>query len=190
MIMYRGFIKSSLDKVISVFILLLLSPVLMVICFLIMVSSGFPILFLQNRVGKNGKEFYIFKFRTMVNDADKIGLERTASNDPRVTSIGKFLRKSSLDEIPQLINVIKGDMSLIGFRPGIKKHYKEHDLNSEIFSVKPGITGLAQVSGRSNLTAEKKRQLELKYANNISFFLDVKILMLTLVKVIMRSSTN
>ncbi|WP_243975766.1 sugar transferase [Vibrio natriegens] len=188
--LYTNVVKPLVDKFFSIFILLLLSPILLLVSIAIVMDSGFPIFYFQKRVGKNGKEFYVFKFRTMINGADKVGLERTSTNDSRITRIGKFLRKSSLDETPQLINVLKGDMSLIGFRPGIKKYYKQNDLSSDIFKVKPGITGLAQVSGRSNLTPEQKRALELKYANEISFLLDVKILLLTIIKVVTRASTN
>lgn len=190
MSLYTSIVKPSIDRFFSAAILLILFPILLLVSLGIYIHSGFPIFYFQKRVGKHGSEFNVIKFRTMVKDADKIGLERTSISDSRITTFGKYLRKSSIDEIPQLVNVLKGDMSLIGFRPGIKKYYTAQDLKSDIFTVKPGITGLAQVSGRSDLTTEKKRALELEYAKNISFKLDCKILILTVIKVITRSSAN
>ncbi len=182
--MYCNFFKRLIDIVVSLFSLLFLFPVFIIIATFVFFDSKGPVFYLQDRVGKNRRIFKIYKFRTMVDGADKVGPLSTSLNDTRVTRVGKFLRAFSLDELPQILNVFKGDMSLIGYRPGVLKNYSESFLQSDVFSTRPGITGLAQVSGRSGLTPEKKRELELKYSRSITFFGDVKILFLTFLKVV------
>ena len=132
----------------------------------------------------------IYKFRTMVSNASKIGPSSTAENDIRITKVGRFLRRTSLDELPQLWNILLGDMSFVGYRPGVKENYSEEDLHSEIFHVKPGLTGAAQINGRSNLSLEQKRNYEKEYARNISFITDMKIFLKTIKVVFFREGTN
>ncbi|KTF15205.1 sugar transferase [Pseudoalteromonas sp. H105] len=186
--MYSKFLKRILDIIFSLGGLLIVSPLLLLISMLIIADSRGPIFFLQERVGKKKRLFKIYKFRTMVNGADLIGPLSTSINDSRITPIGKFLRRFSLDELPQLLNVLKGDMSLIGYRPGTLKGYSESFLASNIFDTRPGITGLAQVTGRSSLTSGEKRELELKYASNITFIGDLRIIFLTFIKVVFARS--
>ncbi|WP_243467105.1 sugar transferase [Acetivibrio straminisolvens] len=138
----------------------------------------------QKRVGQGGKDFYVYKFRTMYLNADKIGPTITKEGDRRITKVGKILRKLSIDELPQMVNVFLGQMSLVGYRPGVRENYSEADLKSRIFDLKPGITGYAQVMGRSTLTREEKRNWELKYAEDASFLVDLKIILLTIKKVV------
>jgi lipopolysaccharide/colanic/teichoic acid biosynthesis glycosyltransferase len=180
---YSDYFKPLFDVMLSLILILLVSPLLFLVSIYIYSDNGFPILYKQERVGKFKKIFGIYKFRTMVVNADKLGSTSTQIGDSRITNSGKILRKLSLDELPQLFNVIKGDMSLIGYRPGVLSQYDDSFLLSDVFNSKPGITGLAQISGRSSLSSERKRELELEYARNITFFGDVKILLSTVFKV-------
>ncbi|PBQ28616.1 sugar transferase [Shewanella algae] len=182
--MYNRLVKRTLDFMVALSFIILLSPLFLIIAILIYLNSGRPIIYKQIRIGRGVKEFYIYKFRTMIVNADKVGPTSTKINDSRITPIGRFLRKYSLDELPQLFNVLLGDMSLIGYRPGVLDGYSADFLNSSVFSMRPGITGLAQVSGRSVLKAEDKRKLEIEYSENVGFLLDIKIIYLTFVKVI------
>lgn len=183
---YAKYIKRFLDIVVSVLGIVVISPFLLIIAAAIIISSGTPIVYKQIRVGKNGNKFEIFKFRTMINGADKQGTS-TQKNDSRITGIGKILRKTSLDELPQLINVIKGQMSLIGFRPDVPRDTS--DFSQKKWCVKPGITGYAQVNGRSAITLEKLSYWENRYADDISFMTDVKILLKT-VSVVLRKADS
>lgn len=171
------------------------------ISFLVKISSRGPVIFKQKRVGKNGKLFYIYKFRTMHCDAEKRLKEilkndpkakkewqerRKLKNDPRITRIGRFLRKTSLDELPQFINIIKGDMSIVGPRPYLPTEIKDmEDYTHIILSVSPGITGLWQVNGRSNTTFKERVLLDCQYVNHLSLTLDLKIIFKT-IKVVIR----
>jgi exopolysaccharide biosynthesis polyprenyl glycosylphosphotransferase len=186
-------IKRLLDLTIAFLALLFLSPILLLVAISIKLSSPGPIMFLQERIGLNKRRFQIFKFRTMVPDAEKrmALLERCNEvtgpvfkirNDPRITPIGKFLRRSSIDELPQLLNVLKGDMSLVGPRPLPVRDFEgfNEDWQRRRFSVKPGITCLWQVNGRSGISFDQWMLLDLQYMDEWSLWLDVKILAKTL----------
>lgn len=179
--MYRC-IKSFLDVFLSIIILVLLFPMLVILSCIVFLSMGFPILFKQERIGKNNKPFIMYKFRTMREPKD--GENRLLSDADRVTKVGVFLRKTSLDELPEIINVIKGDMSLVGPRPLLDLHlelFDEHQKRRH--EVKPGMTGLAQVMGRQSLTFKQRTDLDVEYVKNLSFWLDVKIIFKTVLVV-------
>ncbi|WHZ02855.1 sugar transferase [Neobacillus sp. YX16] len=184
---YKRYIKRIIDLILSITGLLLLSPVFLLIIIFIKFDSKGPILFKQLRVGTNKVQFYIYKFRTMRTDAPKNSPTWMLENpDTYITKVGKFLRKTSLDELPQIINIIKGEMSIIGPRPIIKKEYDlymERDKNG-VYSIKPGLTGLAQISGRDLVSFKEKASLDGEYVKNISFLLDFKIFLLTIIKVL------
>lgn len=188
--LYQKFVKRFFDLLIGIVVLLLLWWLLAIIAIIILFTDGSPVLFKQERIGIHGRPFNIYKFRTMVKNAEQIGARSTADNDPRITPIGRFLRKTSLDELAQVFNVIKGDMSFIGYRPGVRENYTEEDFKSGIFNVKPGITGYAQVNGRSSLEVQDARKWELKYVEDISFSTDIRILLKTVAVVLKRSGTN
>ena len=151
-------------------------------------SKG-PSIFKHKRLGKNCEPMYIFTFRTMIDNAVSLGPQYTESNDTRITKIGKFLRKMSLDELPQLFNVIKGDMSLIGPRPDAYTD-KPTDVQVKRTKVLPGITGLAQVNGRSGLDAITREKFDIEYVENYSFLYDLKIFFKTILIVVLRKGTN
>lgn len=186
--MYR-YLKRFLDFVLSLMGILVLSPVLLLIALAIKLESDGPIIFKQKRLGYKGQVFNIYKFRSMSIGAEKEGVYEL-KNDPRVTKVGKFIRSTSLDELPQLWNVLKGEMSLIGPRPPLTYHpwkieeYKKEQLR--MFEVRPGITGLAQIKGRKNVEWNTRIELNVEYVERMSFFLDFKIMMLTVLKVLKR----
>lgn len=200
--MYKGvvevmsiLIKRVFDLFISLLGILITLPIMIIIILLIKSTSEGPVFFKQERLGKNGKVFKIIKFRTMIDNAEQIGTGViTFENDPRITKVGSFLRKTSLDELPQLINVLKGDMSIVGPRPPVPYHPKKYEEYSEYekkrFNVKPGITGYAQVNGRNNLTWEQRINMDVYYVDNRSFLLDLKIIILTMVKVLKREDIH
>ena len=187
-----SFLKRTVDITASATALLLLSPVFLVTSLAIRKDSDGPAMFTQKRIGKDGKLFEIYKFRTMVPDADKKLFElldkdekareeykvnKKLKNDPRITKVGNFLRKTSIDELPQLINVLKGDMSLVGPRPYLPR--EKDDMGAyynTIIESKPGITGLWQVSGRSNTTFEDRLEFDKEYTENKGFFYDMGLL--------------
>lgn len=173
------FFKRLVDLLFSLILLTILVIPFAIVAILIKLDSKGPVFFLQERIGKNKEVFKIYKFRTMVINAEKLGGTSTKRNDYRITKFGAFLRKTSIDELPQLINVFKGNMSLVGYRPGVSISNNDTEYQI-IFNYKPGITGLAQISGRSLLTPQEKRILEISYAKNISFTLDCRILLLTI----------
>ncbi|MFE7060552.1 sugar transferase [Sutcliffiella sp. NPDC057660] len=177
--------KRIVDIILSLLLLSLLSPIIVVVPILIKFKLGSPILFKQQRPGLNGKPFILYKFRTMTNSVDKYG--RYLSDELRLTSFGSFLRRYSLDEIPQFINVLKGELSIVGPRPLLMEYlplYSKEQFKRHL--VKPGITGWAQVNGRNAISWEEKFDLDIWYVRNYSFFLDMKILFLTVVKVLKR----
>lgn len=187
-----SFLKRTVDITASATALLLLSPVFLVTSLAIRKDSDGPAMFTQKRIGKDGKLFEIYKFRTMVPDADKKLFElldkdekareeykvnKKLKNDPRITKVGNFLRKTSIDELPQLINVLKGDMSLVGPRPYLPREKEDMgDYYNTIIESKPGITGLWQVSGRSNTTFEDRLEFDKEYTENKGFFYDMGLL--------------
>ena len=187
--------KNIFDLLFSLLFLIAFLPLFLIISFLIKLSSRGPIFFLQKRIGKNNNQFKLIKFRTMHPEAKDIlenlllkdsllkkEFEEThkLKNDPRITNIGKLLRKSSLDELPQFINVIRGEMSIIGPRPIVKDEKKKYGKNlKKVLSIKPGITGLWQVSGRNNLTYKRRIKLDLNYVENYNFIMDLRILFRT-----------
>jgi sugar transferase EpsL len=175
--------KRLFDLLLSCFSLLIFSPLILLVALLIRVMLGSPIIFKQQRPGQNGELFELYKFRTMTDKRNQNG--ELLPDHIRLSSFGKLLRKLSLDEFPQLINVIKGDMSLIGPRPLLPEYlslYSEEQAKRHL--VKPGITGWAQVNGRNAITWEEKFKLDVWYVENQSFILDMKILLLTIKKVI------
>ena len=179
--------KRILDVSLSLIGVLILLPVIFLISILIKITSKGPIIFKQKRVGRYSKEFYIFKFRTMRADTPNVAT-KDLKGESYLTPIGGFLRRTSLDEIPQLFNVIKGDMSLVGPRPIIKKEEKLIKLRSEkkVDTILPGITGWAQINGRDNLSIEEKVSLDEEYMLDNNLFKDIKILIATVFKVIKR----
>lgn len=173
--MYKMFIKRFIDILVSLIALLLLWPVFIVIAILIKVEDKGTVFYKQIRTGKNGKNFEMFKFRSM-NVVER-GKEMTMKHEQRVTKIGKFLRKTSLDELPQFLNVLKGDMSFIGPRPWIVEYYERfNEEQKRRVEVRPGIIGLAQAKGRNGLTIFEKIKYDLEYVDNISFIMDIKII--------------
>tara|TARA_Y100001954_G_C15804391_1_gene601874 strand:+ start:2253 stop:2843 length:591 start_codon:yes stop_codon:yes gene_type:complete len=177
--------KFIFDLIISLVLLIILIPLLILISILIFLFQGKSILFFQERLGKNHLKFKIIKFRTMTNKLNSKG--KLLPDEERTTKIGNFLRKSSLDELPGLINVIKGDMSLVGPRPLPTIYKNRYSLEQDRrHEVKPGITGWAQVNGRNAISWKEKFKLDVWYVDNKSFFLDIKILILTLYKVTLR----
>ena len=176
----KKFAKRTLDVLIAVFSIIGLSPVLLVIATAIKLCDKGPALFRQQRIGKNGKTFTLYKFRTMKVEADPFGQSPTSGHDTRLISIGKFLREYSLDELPQLFNVLKGNMSIVGPRPLYVSHISElNDYHRQRLFLKPGITGLSQIYGRSELTSKENLDLEVEYIETQSFWLDIKIILLT-----------
>lgn len=175
-------VKRLVDLTVSTVGLLVLAPVLAVVALAIRIRMGSPVLFRQMRPGYKGRPFEVVKFRTMLNAADSQG--RPLSDAQRLTPLGRVLRRTSLDELPQLWNVLKGDMSLVGPRPLLMEYLDRYTPEQmRRHDVKPGITGLAQVSGRNQVPWEQKFELDVWYVDNWSLWLDLKILFLTVVKV-------
>ena len=181
--------KRIFDLVATFFGLLLLLPVITLTALILISKLGLPIFFKQSRPGLNGKIFNIYKFRTMTNECDKDGI--LLSDEARLTEFGKFLRSTSLDELPSLWNVLKSDMSLVGPRPLLLEYLPLYSTQqARRHEVKPGITGWAQVNGRNAITWGEKFDLDVWYVDNQSIWLDIKILWLTVKKVIMRDGIN
>ena len=170
-----------MDIVLSIAALLVLAPVLLGAVLAISLETGFPVLFRQTRVGLNGREFSMYKFRSMVKNASQVGPYFTTDNDPRITRVGRFIRRTSIDELPQIINVLKVDMSLVGPRPDVpvqRSLYAETDWVQRC-SVRPGITGLAQALYRSDSTEAQRLEADLRYTREASLWLDLRILLMT-----------
>ncbi|MCT8140344.1 sugar transferase [Anaerobacillus sp. CMMVII] len=187
--MYRKIIKRMMDIVLSLTAIIVLSPVLLVVAFFVRTKLGSPVLFKQKRPGLGEKIFTMYKFRTMTDERDENG--RLLPNELRHTKFGRFLRSTSLDELPELINVLKGDMSLVGPRPLLVDYlslYNEEQ--SRRHNVRPGITGYAQVNGRNAISWEEKFQKDIYYVEKLSFLLDIKILIQTVIKVFKKENVN
>ena len=186
---YKRYIKRPMDMILSLAAILVLSPVFLIVAILVRFKLGSPILFKQKRPGLNEKIFTIYKFRTMTDKKDENGT--LLPDDIRLTKFGRFLRSTSLDELPELFNILKGDMSIVGPRPQLVKdlvfmtpeQQKRH-------SVLPGLTGWAQVNGRNAVTWEKKLELDLEYIENVTFLNDAKIVLLTIAKVFKREGIS
>jgi lipopolysaccharide/colanic/teichoic acid biosynthesis glycosyltransferase len=181
--------KRVFDLIISLILIVVFSPFIIVTALLIYFKIGQPVLFKQVRPGLNENLFTIYKFRTMTDERDKNG--ELLSDEKRLLPIGRFIRKTSLDELPQLFNVLKGEMSFVGPRPLLVKYLKLYNSEQKRrHSVVPGITGWAQVNGRNTISWEQKFEYDIWYVDNRSFWLDMKILWMTFLKVIKRSDVN
>lgn len=186
--MYKKAFKRLLDLFMATVILIICSLPMLIVTLLIKIDSPGPAVFKQKRLGKNGKVFTMYKFRSMKQNSEHTGSGvYSGKGDARVTKLGKILRATSIDELPQLVNIIKGDMSFIGPRPPLTYHpwkWEEYtDEQKRMFEVRPGLTGWAQVHGRKNLEWNERIRLNVWYVDNVSFWLDVKILFLTIGKV-------
>jgi lipopolysaccharide/colanic/teichoic acid biosynthesis glycosyltransferase len=178
--------KRTFDVIVSAVTLVIMSPLLLLLAVVVGVSSGFPVFFLQERVGFRGRLFHIIKFRTMTRDAEwqTRGQWITAGN-PYVTPVGRFLRRTSLDEVPELVNVLKGDMSLVGPRPTVPEHVTRYDaFQRRRLEVRPGITGWAQVNGRNSISWTERIKLDVWYIDHWTPWLDIRILLMTIVQVL------
>lgn len=187
--MYRKFIKRFLDILISLTGIIVLSPVLLVLWVLVRRKLGKPALFMQQRPGKDEKIFKLYKFRSMTDERDEEG--NLLPDEMRLTSFGKKLRSTSLDELPELFNILKGDMSVIGPRPLLIKYLPLYnETQKHRHDVRPGLTGLAQINGRNAITWEKKFEYDVEYVNNLSFVLDVKVFFSTIHAVFKREGIS
>lgn len=176
--MYKHIFKRLFDIIIALFLITLLIVPFFIISIFIIIDSKGSVFYKQTRIGRKMKHFQIFKFRTMVNNADQIGGYSTQINDKRITKIGKFLRKTSIDELPQLINILFGEMSFIGPRPDVpqqKINYSPIEFENR-HRVLPGLTGLAQSKCRHNISVKQRKTYDIYYNKNVSFFLDIKII--------------
>jgi len=187
--MYRHRLKPLIDRLTAVTLLLILSPVLLLVALATRMFIGSPILFRQPRLGIGGKSFTLMKFRTMTESRDAQG--RLASDDVRLTRFGRMLRSTSLDELPELVNVLNGDMSLVGPRPLLCQYLERYSVDqSRRHEVKPGITGWAQVNGRNALQWEEKFRLDVWYVDHCSFLLDIRILLVTVWKTLLQQGIS
>ena len=187
--MYPQFIKPSLDFLVAFFLLLILSPILVLLIFVLFLTNKGSIFFLQSRPGFNAIPFKIIKFKTMRDELDSFG--KPLPDHERITAIGKFIRRASLDELLQLVNVIKGEMSLVGPRPLLMQYLTRYSKEqARRHDVKPGITGWAQVNGRNTISWEEKFRLDVYYVDHQTFFFDLSILWKTFLKVLARKDVN
>ena len=183
----RKLSKRILDFLISLLAIVILLPVFAVIVIAIKISSKGPAIFKQERAGKDGNPFVFYKFRTMKVNIDPFGPSPKYGSDPRLTKVGKFLREYSLDELPQLFNILKGDMSIVGPRPlWISQMVEWNERQKKRLLVKPGLTGLAQTQGRGELTREEKLELDVKYVETAGFLADIKIVLATMAQLFRR----
>ena len=201
-VVYKA-IKRVFDIIFSLIGLVLLSPIFLIISVIIKLDSKGPVFFVHSRIGEKGKPIGIYKFRTMVNNAEdlikkftpeqKEEFERSykLENDPRITKVGDFLRKTSLDELPQILNILKGELSIIGPRPIVQSELDKYEDNKDKFlSVRPGLTGYWAANGRSDTSYEERMQMELYYVDNMSFKLDVKIFFKTIFAVLKKEGAR
>lgn len=187
--LYRRYFKRPMDFILSLLAIIVLSPILAIIAILVKVNLGSPVIFRQERPGLNERIFTLYKFRTMTDKRDQNG--DLLPDEVRLTNFGKFLRSTSLDELPELFNILKGDMSIVGPRPLLVQYlplYNDHQRRRH--EVRPGLSGLAQISGRNAISWEEKFDLDVKYVENVSFFGDWKIIFKTLKKIIKREGIH
>jgi len=185
---YKRYIKRLLDIIISGVTIIILAPVYLVLVIMVIIKLGRPVLFCQKRPGKDGQIFEMYKFRSMTDDKDELG--ETLPDEVRLNSFGRRLRSTSLDELPELFNIFKGDMSIVGPRPLLVKYlpyYTEEE--NRRHSVRPGLTGLAQVNGRNQLGWEQRFKYDLQYVEHCSFKMDVRIIWMTIGKVLKKADT-
>lgn len=181
--MYAKYFKRMLDFILSLIALIILSPILLIVAILVRIKLGSPIIFKQQRPGKNEKIFTLYKFRTMTDNKDENG--NLLPDSERLTKFGKILRSTSLDELPELVNILKGDMAIVGPRPLLVKYlpyYTEEEKHR--YDVRPGLTGLAQICGRNNLDWNERFEMDLKYVNSVSFKEDLIIIFKTISSVL------
>lgn len=186
---YQRYFKRPMDFILSLIALIILSPVFLVVALLVRINLGSPVIFKQQRPGLNEKIFTMYKFRTMTDERDENG--ELLPDAVRLTKFGKFLRSTSLDELPELFNILKGDMSIVGPRPLLVQYlplYNEHQRRRH--EVRPGLTGLAQVNGRNAISWEEKFDLDVEYVDNVTFINDWKIIFSTLKKLVLREGIN
>lgn len=196
-------IKRVIDVILASVALILLSPLFVIIAIAIKIDSKGPVFFAHKRIGKNGKIIKLYKFRSMVINAEELIKSFTPeqmreykenyklTNDPRITKVGKFLRKTSLDELPQLINIINGDLSIIGPRPVVADELEKYGVNKDKFlSVAPGLTGYWAANGRSNTTYEQRMEMELYYIDNLSLKMDIKVFFKTILSVLKKEGAR
>ena len=193
--MYKDRIKRLIDCIVSVLVLIIGALPMLIVAILIRLESPGPIIFKQQRIGKDGKVFNILKFRSMVQNAEHTGSGvYSSAGDSRVTKVGRIIRATSIDELPQCINILRGDMSLVGPRPPLTYHpwpYEEYtDEQKRMFEVRPGITGWAQVNGRKEVEWCKRIELNVWYVDNVSLWLDLKILVMTVLKVLSNANNE
>ncbi len=174
-------LKRIFDIHFSLLLLFIFLPLLILISLLIKFTSRGPVIFRHKRVGRNGTEIYIYKFRTMVENAEKIGAGLTEKNDKRITPLGAFLRRTSLDEFPQFINILKGEMSIVGPRPEIHEIVKNYtSFQKQVLTARPGLSGFPQINGRAELAIPKKLRLDVYYVKHMSFCFDIYIIFKTI----------
>ena len=187
--MYKNFFKPLVDRVLALILIILFLPIMIMVAIAIYCWDGLPIVFTQNRPGKNEKIFKIYKFRTMTNEKDENG--NLLPDRKRLKGIGKIIRSLSLDELPQLFNILKGDMSFVGPRPLLVKYLSLYnDRQKKRHDILPGITGWAQVNGRNAISWKQKFEYDIWYVEHISFLVDVKIFWMTFLKVIKRDGVS
>ncbi len=182
-------IKEVFDRLLAFILIIILSPIMLIIALAIRLTMGSPVIFKQQRAGYKGRVFILYKFRTMTNETDENG--NLLPDEKRLTKLGKFLRSTSLDELPQLFNILKGDMSFVGPRPLLVEYLELYDEEQmRRHDVKPGITGWAQINGRNAVSWEEKFKYDVWYVDNRSFWLDVKILFKTFIKVLKKEGIS
>lgn len=187
--MYKDYFKRPMDFIFSLLALIVLSPIFIIIAILVKMKLGSPIIFSQERPGKDGRTFRMYKFRTMTDERDEKG--DFLPDNMRLTQFGKTLRSTSLDELPELWNIIRGDMSLVGPRPLLVEYLHLYDSRQKRrHEVRPGLTGLAQTSGRNAISWDEKFNLDIIYVDNISFFKDIKYILITVKKVFFREGVS
>lgn len=184
--------KRVFDFIISLFALIILSPLFLLISLTILIGDGKPVLFRQKRVGKNNELFTIYKFRTMKRGTENVASGKLENANAKITKFGRILRATSIDELPQLFNILNGTMSLVGPRPLIPEETEIRELREKynVYTIRPGITGWAQVNGRDNISLEQKALLDKEYVEKQSLGFDIKILVMTVLKVLRREDVN